>query len=395
MLARERIGIVVVRKGEHAHVHVDRQQHVDAPERSLDAGGVPVVEHGDVLGEALDQADLPVGERSAGGGHHVLHPGLVHGYDVRIALHQVARILPHDGVFGLIEAVEDVALVVDGVLGRIEVLGNGLFGLHRPRAETGYAPRKRVDGKDHAPAETVGVTSVVPPDGQPGGFEVFGLITGLERRFGEGGPSFGGVSEAEFFDRSIGKSPLAEIRQSDIAPFGGLVQLLAKPLGGVFGNHVQALAFVGFLFGLGGELGFLDLDPLFFGDMADGFGIGAMLDLHDEGNHAAALARGEVFPDALGGRYDKRRGLFVVERRKAFVVGSGTFENDEIAHHFLDARFGKYPVYRLAGDHRAKEICGRIFPSIFSVTRYVGRTPASPKGPEARVREVSRGLSEA
>lgn len=80
---------------------------------------------------------------------------------------------------------------------------------------------------------------------------------------------------------------------------------------------------------------------------------------------------------------------------KAFVVGSGPFEYDEIAHHFLDARFGKHPVYRLAGDHRAKEICGRIFPSIFSVTRYVGRTPASPKGPEARVREVSRGLSEA
>ena len=117
MLARERIGIVVVRKGEHAHVHVGRQQHVDAPERSLDAGGVAVVEHGDVLGEAFDQADLPVGERGAGGGHHVLHPGLVHGYDVRIALHQVARILPHDGIFGLIEAVEDVALVVDRVFG--------------------------------------------------------------------------------------------------------------------------------------------------------------------------------------------------------------------------------------------------------------------------------------
>lgn len=35
------------------------QQHVDTPDRSLDTGCIPVVQYGHVVGEAVNQTDLP------------------------------------------------------------------------------------------------------------------------------------------------------------------------------------------------------------------------------------------------------------------------------------------------------------------------------------------------
>ena len=250
-------------------------------------------------------------------------------------------------------------------------------------------------GEDHAPAETVRCNVRRPAGWTARRFRGIRLITGLERRASVKADQASGEYPRPNFSIVASENPRWRKYVSPTLRPSGVWCSCSR-------NHWAAYSVTTYRLSRSsasclawGESWVSSISIRIFWRYGGWLRDRSMLDLHDEGNHAAALARGEVFPDALGGRYDKRRGLFVVERRKAFVVGSGTFENDEIAHHFLDARFGKYPVYRLAGDHRAKEICGRIFPSIFSVTRYVGRTPASPKGPEARVREVSRGLSEA
>ena len=65
----------------------------------------------------MDKAYLALGERRARRGHDILYSGLMHGYDIHIALHEYALVLAHDRRFGLVETVEFGALVIDDALG--------------------------------------------------------------------------------------------------------------------------------------------------------------------------------------------------------------------------------------------------------------------------------------
>ena len=58
VLAGKGVGVVAVGQEADFDVHAFFQQHVDAAQRGLDAGGVTVVEHGEVVGEAVYQLDL-------------------------------------------------------------------------------------------------------------------------------------------------------------------------------------------------------------------------------------------------------------------------------------------------------------------------------------------------
>ena len=65
VLAGEAVRIVAVGQEDDFDVHTFFEQHVDAAEGSLDTGHVAVIKHGDVVREAVDEADLSGGERSA------------------------------------------------------------------------------------------------------------------------------------------------------------------------------------------------------------------------------------------------------------------------------------------------------------------------------------------
>ena len=163
VLAGIGVGVVAVGQEAYLDVHPLFEQHVDASQGGLDAGRVAVVEHRQVVGEAVYHLDLLRGECRARRGHHVLHPALVHGDDVRIALDQVAAVLLDDGLLGLIHAVEFVALVIDFRFGRVDVLHlHALGGGGQHTSAEGYhLAAQRVDGEDDAPPEAVAQAVVV------------------------------------------------------------------------------------------------------------------------------------------------------------------------------------------------------------------------------------------
>ena len=155
MAAGEGVGVVLGRQPHHPHVHSLGQDHVDSAQRCVDTRRIAVVDHRDVLREALQQADLLGGERRAGRGHHVLHTGLVHGDHVRVTLHHDGYVLLLDGPLGEEEAVELVFLAVDDALGRVEVLAHVLVRAQNAAAEGDHSSRDVVHGEDHTVAEAV------------------------------------------------------------------------------------------------------------------------------------------------------------------------------------------------------------------------------------------------
>ncbi len=99
------VGVVARRQQHYLERKPGSHKHVDTSQRRLDTRRVGVVDERDGGGKALDEFDLAVGERCARRGHHILHPGLVHGYDIHVSLDQDALLLAGDGGAGLIQSV--------------------------------------------------------------------------------------------------------------------------------------------------------------------------------------------------------------------------------------------------------------------------------------------------
>ena len=161
MLLREAVGVVAVGQQQHLHVHTLGQQHVDATDRGVYAGGVAVVEHGDVAREAAYEAYLPSSERRARRRDDVLNAALVHRRNVDVALYEIAAVLLRYGVLGLVYAVKLVALVVDERFRRVDVLGRLLVVAQYAPSESYHAPRNGVHGEDHTPCVAVLQAAVV------------------------------------------------------------------------------------------------------------------------------------------------------------------------------------------------------------------------------------------
>ena len=65
VFAGKTVGVVAVGQEQHFYVHTFLQQHIDTAQRGFDAGGVAVVEHCQVVGEAVDEAYLLIRKRCA------------------------------------------------------------------------------------------------------------------------------------------------------------------------------------------------------------------------------------------------------------------------------------------------------------------------------------------
>ena len=105
---------------------------------------------------ALHQLDVVQPERRAQRGHRVGEARLVHGYDVGVALADYCLARGGHGLLGAVVGKEVLALVEDGRVARVDVLGHVLLLAHDAPAEGDSAPQLVVDGKHHALVEAVG-----------------------------------------------------------------------------------------------------------------------------------------------------------------------------------------------------------------------------------------------
>ena len=240
---RKRVGVLALRQQHNLYVHSRLQHHVDAAQRGLDAGGVAVVYECDAFGEALHQVDVALGEGGAAGGHHVFQAALRHRYHIGIALHHVALVLPGDGIFGLIEAVQGrPALGIDYGFWRIDVLGGLLFRREDAPAKGDDFAGERVDGEHHPLVVAVGEAAVVVLGAEAGFHQIFLLIAILQGEFGKDVEAGRGISQAEFLYGVVGKAAVAEVAQADHpAAFRVPEDILIELLRRLVHNH-QALA---------------------------------------------------------------------------------------------------------------------------------------------------------
>ncbi len=344
VLAGEAVGVVAVGQEEHLDVEPLAQEHVDAAQARLDARHVAVVEHGDVLREAADEAYLPLGERRARRGHDVLHTALVHRDDVGVALDEEAASLPDDGVLGQVEAVELVALVVDGRLGRVDVFRHLLARRHDAASEGHHLARHRVHGEDDAAVVAVEQAAVVRLEAEAGLHEVFPAEPFLRGGARQGVAGGQGEAELELADDVVAEAPLAEVGHAHGLPFGmareHVGEIVARPL--VEDEEALALRLRPLL--LGGELLLLHLYAVAAAQPFQCLGIGHLLVLHDEMHDVAALAAAETLAELLRGRHDEARRALVVERAQPLVVHARLAEGDELAHHVHDVGGGHNPV---------------------------------------------------
>ena len=108
-------------------------------------------------------------ERGAAGGGHLADARLDRPGHVEVALHQDDAALAPHRVLGPAQAVERPALLVDGRLGRVQVLG--LAAVERARAEGHDLPALVEDREDRAVAEAVVVPALVLPLEDQAGLE--------------------------------------------------------------------------------------------------------------------------------------------------------------------------------------------------------------------------------
>ena len=113
MFAGKRVRVVSVGQEAHLNIHAFFQQHVNTSYRSLDAGCITVVKHRHVIGEAVNQADLSRCQGSARRSHYVLYAGLVHGDNIGIAFHQKTPVLLYNRLFGKVDAIQLITLMVN------------------------------------------------------------------------------------------------------------------------------------------------------------------------------------------------------------------------------------------------------------------------------------------
>ena len=115
------VGVFPVGEDDDAYFHIFFKGEVEAAQGCPYPGGIAIVEDGQVLGKALDQADLPDGEGSTGGRDGIFDTVLVQGDNIGIAFYQDTGILLADSGFSLESTVEHLAFLVDVRLGGIDV----------------------------------------------------------------------------------------------------------------------------------------------------------------------------------------------------------------------------------------------------------------------------------
>ena len=189
----------LARVGDGDGVVVERAAHrLDAAQGGHLAGGVAVEGEDDAPGEALEQADLRLGQRGAHRGDDVGVADLV-GHDrVHVALDDHRDVGLADGVFGEVEAVEVGALVEDRGLRGVEVFGLGVA--EGAPAEADDLAVAAADREEQAAAEAVVVAAPLALGRQAGLGE---LLRGVAARGEVGEEGVPGLGMLAYFPAPV------------------------------------------------------------------------------------------------------------------------------------------------------------------------------------------------
>ena len=238
--------------------------------------------------------------RTEGGparGHGRRHSGQVSGHDVGVALDDDDPVGVGDLPLGQVQPVEDLALVEDGGLGGVEVLGALVLlrELARPEADGGSGDVP--DGPDEAAAEAVvDAAPVLPAPAAQAGVDQLGLgVAGAAQVAGEVVPSGGRVADAEVCGGMAVETPGREEVPPRLCLRGG--ELLTEPgLGQAVGVHEALPSARLDPAPYRTALLVAQLDPGAVGEVLDGLGESEVVDLLDEGDDVTALTAAEAVP---------------------------------------------------------------------------------------------------
>ena len=268
--------------------------------------------------------------------HDVFYPGLIELDDIGITFDQETIVLFGNGLFGLKNTVQDFALVVNIAFRRIEVFGRFFVVRQNSSSKTQNPARHALNRKHHATFETV-KRPVVFWNRQTRAFQKLQFITFSQCFFCKSIPSFGRISQGEFFYGFARETSFLEIRKTDGFAFFRMQKRVVEIIFGKFRNQVHAFPNIGIGFFLIGLFGFLDFDIVFFGQKTNGFRIGKMGMLHQKSHRISTFSGAEIFPNPFGGRNHKRRRALVRERTQSFEVASGSFQLHKITNNLLNA----------------------------------------------------------
>ena len=333
VLAGKAVGVVPVRQQHHLDVHALLQQHVDAAQGSLDACHVAVIEHGDVVREAVDEAYLSRSEGRTRGSNHILDARLVHRDDVGVSLHQEATVLLDDGLLRKVDAVELIALVIDFRLGRIDILRRLGISLEDTSAEGHDLPRQGMDREDDPSPEAVAQGTVIAGIAQSRLHEVLRTVA-LQGSFpGKCIVLVQAIAQLELGDDVVAEAALAEIGHSDRLSLHMTAEDILEIVAGIFVDHEHALADALRVFLLIGQLALLHLDVVLVCQPLQRFVVGELFVLHDEVHHVASLSATEALAHAFRGRHAEGRCLLAMERTQPDVVHAPLAQGDKFRHH--------------------------------------------------------------
>ena len=236
------------------------------------------------------------------------------GHDVGVALDDDDPVGAGDLPLGQVQPVEDLALVEDGGLGGVEVLGALVLlrELARPEADGGSGDVP--DGPDEAAAEAVvDAAPVLPAPAAQAGVDQLGLgVAGAAQVAGEVVPSGGRVADAEVCGGMAVEAPGREEVPPRLCLRGG--ELLAEPgLGQAVGVHEALPSARLDPAPYRTALLVAQLDPGAVGEVLDGLGESEVVDLLDEGDDVTALTAAEAVPVTELGADVEGGGAFVVK----------------------------------------------------------------------------------
>ena len=268
-------------------------------------------------------------------GDRAVDPRHVGGHDVGVALDDDDPVPLGDRLLRQVEAVQQLALLVDRGLGRVEVLRRVLVVVQAPGPEAHGGPRDVADRPHEAPAEAV-VDAARPLGGQPRGLDLLVRVAPRAQVPDQGVPAAGGVAHAEVGAHRLGEpapgQELAALRGLGGGELG-LVELLRDPVGvdeapapaRLLGAHAGAPLLV------------VEGDPRLRGQRLDGLGEGQVVDLLDETDDVAALPAPEAVEHPHGGAHVEGGRPLVVEGAQALErADPGGLERDVVADDVLD-----------------------------------------------------------
>ena len=351
MLAGEGIRVVPVRKQYYFHVQAFPKHVVHNLEGGVDAGGIPVEHHGEVLGELMDKMHLLRGEGSSAGSHHVGDAELVHHDHIQIPLHHYAFVLAADFAFRLIQTVEDLALGIKRGVRRIHVLGR----IVRPEgtsAESDDPSAHRINREHYPFPEFIYEGTVFFLRQQTCLQKIFFLISCLFCSLHECGAAGRRPSEGKIADGRILKAAALVVGISHGTAFrrGKLVN---EELGGILACKKQALFPLPGLHHFRRLLLFAYFDIVFPGEIAQRLRIVAMLLLHYESHRRSGLSAPEAFVDAFRRGHIKGRCLLIMEGTAGHIARTAALKRHVITDNLFYFRGIEYEIDCLLGYHSA------------------------------------------